>query len=361
MTMYRLYSSCISQKGFLRSIIYDLQRKSFEFIPNELHSIIEKIEITHKENIFFDFLLKNEFIFELPFNLKQHFPKLKLDWKSPNIINNSIIDIGENDIESIKKACFLIEQTYCHHILLLSYKEIPLQKVITILDFFNESRVKSLTLIVKNNNDYTTQKIEDLVKEYLRIKSFIIHSSKENKTIHKAYDIYGIITFTKKEYSSKDLIVSQEQFSVNTELFTESQKHHTYFNRKLYIGKNGEIKNAPECEEKYGLIQNIENIEEFKRIILTSQFQKYWYIRKESCDVCKDCEFRHMCVDNRLPSQRKDGSYYHKKECTYNPYICKWKGEEGYLTLEDTGVISNKNGFSINHKQIEEINNMLWK
>lgn len=147
----------------------------------------------------------------------------------------------------------------------------------------------------------------------------------------------------------------------NLQLFTESQTHHTYFNRKMYIGAKGEIKNAPECEEEFGNINDLGSVEDLKQIIAIPEFQKYWFVHKELCDVCKDCEFRHMCVDNRLPYQRKDGSWYHKTECNYNPYICKWKDEEGYRTLEECGVVSNEKGFSINHEKITAINKTLWE
>jgi radical SAM protein with 4Fe4S-binding SPASM domain len=143
-------------------------------------------------------------------------------------------------------------------------------------------------------------------------------------------------------------------------LFSESQAHHTYFNRKLYIGPNGEIKNAPECPETFGYIQDLESPEQLKAIVQTPEFQKYWFVHKEITDVCKDCEFRHMCVDNRLPHQRTENEWYHKTECNYNPYIAKWQGEEGYRTLAECGVISNENGFSIDHEKIAEINKELW-
>jgi hypothetical protein len=68
-----------------------------------------------------------------------------------------------------------------------------------------------------------------------------------------------------------------------------------------------------------------------------------------------------MCVDNRLPHQRQsDSKWYHKTECNYNPYIAKWKGEEGYRTLAECGVTSNEQGFSIDHERIAKINDELW-
>ena len=67
-----------------------------------------------------------------------------------------------------------------------------------------------------------------------------------------------------------------------------------------------------------------------------------------------------MCVDNRLPYQRKNGNWYHKKECNYNPYISKWKGEEGYHTIEACGVITNENGYYRDDERIASINKGLW-
>jgi len=102
------------------------------------------------------------------------------------------------------------------------------------------------------------------------------------------------------------------------------------------------------------------NVESLKKIFNDHAKLKLWFIHKDLIDVCKDCEYRHMCVDSRLPNQRKDESSYHEEECSYNPYICKWKGEEGYKTLEECGVISNDQGFSIDHDKIASLNEKLW-
>jgi hypothetical protein len=61
-----------------------------------------------------------------------------------------------------------------------------------------------------------------------------------------------------------------------------------------------------------------------------------------------------MCVDNRIPKQTKVGSWYYETECNYNPYISKWKGEGGYKTLIECGIVSNENGFKINHKKLKQ-------
>ncbi len=58
-----------------------------------------------------------------------------------------------------------------------------------------------------------------------------------------------------------------------------------------------------------------------------------------------------MCVANRLPIKRRDESWYHQIECNYNPYIAKWKGEDGYKTLIECDISVNLFGVNINNKK----------
>jgi hypothetical protein len=79
-------------------------------------------------------------------------------------------------------------------------------------------------------------------------------------------------------------------------------------------------------------------------------------------EVCKDCEYRYCCVTNinrKWLVKRK--TFINLEECNYNPYICKWKGENGYRNLAECGVISNEHEFSIDHNKIAEINRELWE
>ena len=62
-------------------------------------------------------------------------------------------------------------------------------------------------------------------------------------------------------------IISCGNFSKTLLHYSESQHHHTYFNRKLYISSSGELKNAPECTESFGNIQDINSHEELKQIV----------------------------------------------------------------------------------------------
>ena len=105
-----MFSCCIPVKGAERSLICDLQRGSFDFIPNGLYemliehdgkSIFDLKSLYSDEhdkliNEYFHFLKKNEYIFHT--NNPNFFPLLDLKWNEPNLISNVIIDLNENSI-----------------------------------------------------------------------------------------------------------------------------------------------------------------------------------------------------------------------------------------------------------------------
>jgi SPASM domain peptide maturase of grasp-with-spasm system len=361
------FEDCQFIDGYKRSIIIDLTRHCFETIPKSLSEFITKfnnydIKQIHENSHYdqkiikeyIDFLLCNEYCFTIEDTFKDFFPPLKLDWDTPFLITNSIIEIGidcnSNKIKSI------LTWVKCLDIELRIKEGTPSSVIQELLNELENSIVNSISLV------FSFCQFDSIVSlklhNYVKINSLLCYSC--NSSSHSMRSMKKnnpMITFSDKglEYLLK--VASPESFRVNIKMFSESQKHHTYFNRKLYIGSEGEIKNTPESLEEFGRVQNIK---ELKKIITKPEFQKYWLIDKEQCDVCKNCEFRHICIDNRLPYQRKDGSWYHKEECNYNPYICKWKEENGYLTLKECGVITNEYNYSRDDEKIAAMNEKLW-
>lgn len=364
-----LFSECIPVKGYMRSVFYDLSRIDFIFLPNELTDILIKYQGFKKSEIisnnkeqkevleqYFSYLNEHDFIFFCDKDEVLLFPPISLVWDFPAQISNIFIE----DYLFDKLVCEVPSFLNTKDIVLNINKTINLNKLRCFLDSLSYSKVKSIDIYVNERlNSEIKQTATIILSEYSRIRTLIFYNSNENYCVNGNNGFSNLIV-KKENIFNRKFSVQKDYFNINITLFTESQAHHTYFNRKLYIGPNGEIKNAPECEEEFGHIQDLESPEQLKEIVQTPAFQKYWYVHKEICDVCKDCEFRHMCVDNRLPYQRSENEWYHKIECNYNPYIAKWKDEEGYRTLAECGVISNENGFSIDHEKIAKINEELW-
>lgn len=368
-SFFLLYSDCIPVKGWSKSSIYDLQMGKEYSLQLALHGLIKQAKENTIDNLLklhnkkyrkpilkhFDTLVKEELGFYT--DDPSQFPDLPLDWDHPGTITNAILDFTGN--YELNKIVKLIEKLQCEAVQLI----VPdsLKKTESILkELSDETWLKSIEVLADYTNAPQNKKLTSLCEKYGRVNLICFYNSPKYKEVDGKRNMRFIYNDTKVK-ACNYYTVKPEQwiFVINIPFFTESQKHHTYFNRKLYIGPTGDIKNAPECEDVIGNV-NKQSTEEVIAAIKNPANQKYWYVHKELCDVCKHCEFRHMCFENRIPYQRKDGTWYHKEECNYNPYIGKWKGEEGYKTLEQSGVISNQYAFIIDHNKVEKTNKEIW-
>ena len=74
-------------------------------------------------------------------------------------------------------------------------------------------------------------------------------------------------------------------------------------------------------------------VESFGNIIDTTlqdalnkpNFKKYWNITKDQINICKDCEFRHICTDCRAFVETPEDQYSKPLKCGYNPYNNIWE------------------------------------
>lgn len=365
----KVFSEIIPIKGYRRSLIYDLIRSDLTFIPNTLVDFLNESEnkslneifkiLSSKEKIiankYLNLLKKNEYIFFCDKDETQLFQKMGLAWDYPAKISSSIIKLKSFDTAYLKKTIGLVSSTLCKNVLLILDFKIDTDQLEECYLLFKETGITNLEFVLLNK----------IIFDRISFSNFLVHSKRLTK-ITLSQDIQELkidkistrIIFAPKLNTDQDKIEkSIYDFLICIPFFTESQHHNTYFNRKIYFEHDEFVKNSPESLTKHPYPNNTF---ELNSIISSSAFKEFWDVKKDDCNVCKDCEFRHMCLDNRLPYQGREGSWYHKTECNYNPYIAKWKGEEGYRTLAECGVISNHEEFSIDHEKIAAINEELW-
>ncbi len=356
---FKLFSNCISINGYSRSVICDLQMQKYFFIPNFLHKIFisnnniisNKIKEILPPDII-NFLLNKNVIFET--DEPSLFPNINQNFQIPSFITNAIIEVPHNyNPEKLIKS---LNRLNCIAIQLHFGKEFLLTEIRNFLSYFSDIRFITIECFVFwNDNDYNLNNLVSLYSDFSFSRYIIYNAPQYIKEKNN-----DSLIFHFQDFSNHVKEIFPLDFIVNTKLFTESQKHNTYFNRKLYIGKNGEIKNASECKEIYGNIKDIKNEDDLKTIIGKTEFQKYWFAHKEIIDICKDCEFRHLCVDSRVPIQRENGTWFHHTECQYNPYIAKWQGEENFVSASECGTYDNEKGFVLNKQKVKKLNKQIW-
>lgn len=344
------YSTIHLTRGYNRTVLFDALRSLIHYIPNELMNYFEEndfrnLEETKIKHNWLEFFYKNDLFLNTENWEKDCFPKFELDFKVHKEITHVIIELSEIILKNMAKLSIFPCDCHFYFIINELYKDNS-----TLFDFINnhESDVVEFGI-----NDKTILTDSEFVFQLEKIKKFVIIN------ILFAIDIEFKSLFSSNKSniflkSKNDLPIT---LSKGLRHFIEAHENHTYFSRKVFINRKGEIKNSFNSMIKPAKINKINKIDD---ILMLEGFKQYWNIKKSNTDVCKDCEIRFACVDNRLPKKRNRNEWYHEFECGYNPYISKMSNEEGYKTLSECGVISNENEFSIDHEKIAKINAELW-
>ncbi|MEG1485622.1 MAG: SPASM domain-containing protein, partial [Bacteroidales bacterium] len=113
---------------------------------------------------------------------------------------------------------------------------------------------------------------------------------------------------------------SKEYFSTNLNMYLESQFYNNCLNSKISISTKGSIKNCPSMQHEYGNIYS----DDLLQVLKNTDLQSFWTITKDNVEICKDCEFRYVCLDCRAIINDTNNKFSKPKNCSYNPYTCSW-------------------------------------
>ncbi|MET3537713.1 grasp-with-spasm system SPASM domain peptide maturase [Chryseobacterium limigenitum] len=327
---YMLFSNCIPVKGYKRSIIYDLMRYDYNYIPNDLYSILTQnrgvIDCTEYYSLYknepdsidafneyVDFLLEEEYIFSIDNLDEKLFPPMSLEFDSPSIISNAVIDLSSNS--HLPKIIKELESVSCNYVLLRIQVDANLDYLEETLEMFNGNIIFSIQLVLTYHHSFSLEKLKKLIEKFNYISNIIVEEIPE--TFKNAEDdLVHPISFRQGRHQEN----YKKNFVLNSKIFTEAQHKNTFYNKKIYIGKDGEIKNSPYDNESFGNIHTCE----LKNIVTTNSFQKYWNTAKDNILICKDCEHRYMCIDQRRPLKTENSQWYFETKCEYDPYTNDW-------------------------------------
>lgn len=337
-----LFENCQPVKGTSNSIICDLQRKDYSYIPNELYDLIteyngrktkELLHVYDTETLveYFNFLIKQEYVHIG--NYKNYFPKINLDYHEPSEISHCIIDLlNDFDLNYLQKLANQLEEFRCKNLEIRFYGSMTIQLVCEFLDFLEKNQLFLISIGLVFSNKNASIKLEDmeqLLIDYPRIAYFIVFESEKNQFISPVRsNRTGYIVLINKTLGSSKICgnICQEYFVCNIENFIESLNYNSCLNKKIAIDIEGNIKNCPSMIQSFGNIKDTT----LENALNHSEFKKYWNLTKDNIEVCKDCEFRYICTDCRayteLTHTSNEGLDVSKPlKCGYNPYTGEWQ------------------------------------
>lgn len=331
-----LYSDCIPVQGAKRSIICDTQKRCYYYIPNGLYEILKEYngckisEIKKKYNYEFDEIIDDYFNFLFQNKLAllndnaDFFPKIQLDFYSGAEISNMIVDFDfiKHDLNSLIEQ---MESLKCSYLQLRFYKNIEINELEEYVKLFeiNKSRIRSVNVILPYYKNFKMDEVRSLFQENQRLDLLVFYNSPNDFTYDEMFFRRGNVMLTKKNIINEHNcgIISLEYLNPSLRLISESQHHNTCLNRKIAIDKEGNIRNCPSMAESFGNIKDTT----LEQALHHPNFKKHWYINKDQIEVCKDCEFRHICTDCRAYIENPENHYSKPLKCGYNPYTNIWE------------------------------------
>jgi radical SAM protein with 4Fe4S-binding SPASM domain len=242
------------------------------------------------------------------------------DYLYPAWISNAIIRIGENreNLLNLKHILQSLQHLLCKHIVVdFNYKS-TMSDLALFLETLNGYNIHEAMILLNYCDEFYSDDFADLILSTNRFSSMVIFESPFDKNLENT------IHYFQQPRNFPNYLKNKREFGCTPMTFVESKKHHTYFHRKMFIDQDGQIRNAPETAEEFGNIHDYDSQEQLMELVQSPEFQKYWHIKKEDCAVCKDCEYRFMCIDNRVPVSFGDGKWSHTIECNYHPYLGTW-------------------------------------
>jgi SPASM domain peptide maturase of grasp-with-spasm system len=332
-----MFADCIPVKGVQRGAIYDLNRRLYKLVPNSmvdfinesagltLNQIKEKygVDSHHIVDEYISFLDSNHLMIWMHDSLLNSFKELDINWEFPAEITNAIIDLDDNSKFEICTILLQLENLGCKHLQIRSYSKRAIDYFENVLAFIISSKYLSIEIITRFDSEIPESRVKDLVKNHRRIKAFIFHSADHNKIINESeIESMANISYSKQLINSPaDCHNNNKDYlNVSVKLFMEAQNFHSYFNKKVAIDINGNIKNCSSQERNFGNVST----DLISDIIKHKEFQFLWNVKKDQTKICKNCEFRYMCVDSRVPKQISGNEWEHDSECNYNPYLAQW-------------------------------------
>ena len=335
MNYFNLFGNIIVTKGNNRVLFSDLQKNNSDLFPLELYSVLEKLKLksiddvkkdyNKESSIFIDeyikVLLEREYGFLTPKRVDESFPKMLFNFHEYSVINNIVLYFSSiSNIEIIKSS---IENLKVKHLLVFFDSKVCLDELIKIDNIFNNTLLQGIEFYVPYNESISLDFIEKLNIETIRIYSIVIYNCNSKVKIKNNFRFN--IEFVEESLTLTSCgLVSLNYFNTNLPKIIESLNHNSCLNRKLSIDKEGNIKNCPSMPQNFGNIKDT-SLEE---ALNHPDFKKYWNVTKDMIQVCKDCEFRHICTDCRAYTERThfEGDIDLSKplKCGYNPYTNEW-------------------------------------
>lgn len=328
-TYLKLFSHCVLVRGLKKGAIYDLYNNEIYPVPNSMVDFIEMLEKKDVNKVYTYFKNQKEtaeeyinFIVENDLGFYTCQPKnflpLETKYNIPAHINEANIEFSNQ--YSIFKLSEELNLLNCKMLeVRLMSNESKLLDINNLLVAFSDSSIRSILIILNNFSDSDSEKILSLIPSFKKLSTIILCSSSYD--YHYSIDNCNVI-FT--EISLPDLTnneIPSQRIIINYNFFMEAQKFNPYYNKKIAITENGDIKNSLILSNSFGNIHDKSIID----IVSTEAFKELWNVNPDRILNLKDSHLRYsLYLPHKLTKVPNDEYHYYYENITSKDYSSIW-------------------------------------
>ena len=331
---FNLFSCCQIVAGAKRALLLDTQREKYYLVPlglkdlidasigREINEVLEELPMEQRQiaEEYIDFLINQECAFYCESAEEAAcFPALDLHWDYPATITNAIIEV--NDEQQIPHVQRFLQSHFIPCLEIALYFPIETASQLdTVIKLFSASNSKGLRILFRGTKSFDLPELRSICNQNPMVELLAVFASHKYRIDSEGGST--ILLTPQTDFNPAHCgLIGKEHFNLSLNHFMESQTHNSCLNRKISIGRNGDIKNCPSMPDTFGNISSTT----LEAILNHQDFKKYWTIAKDQVVGCKDCEFRYICTDCRAFTENHKDIYSKPLKCGYDPYINKWE------------------------------------
>ncbi|MFM2394737.1 MAG: hypothetical protein RLZZ546_2719, partial [Bacteroidota bacterium] len=321
---FKLFQCCVAVKGIKNGIIIDFQRNAIHNVSNQLIDLLAEYSKKSIYELFEDFkaskkLLKKHIRYFIENELViisdeiDRYPFLSTVFLKPAIIDTLCMELESFDVDLKTFLLRDVNELGINYMKLILKKD-EINNLNKILSVLETSKIKGIVLYLEFNIKIA-EELETLVINNPRISQVVFCNSIQGLTLSNCDGKFYFENLSLEELFDNKTIESVNDFVLNQNIYNEALQYNLMFNKSLFIDSLGHVKKYRGDLEIYGNIK----IEKINNILENKDFYAFWNISKDQTEVCKDCEFRYICPDGRIPyKMNSENLYYkHKTACNY--------------------------------------------
>lgn len=322
--------------GAGRSLIYDLQRRDYDILPLQLAEALKQNSEGSFERLFaelptedLDFyvpfisnLVEKDYLIPMEPEELEYFSPMSTEWHTPHKLVAAILEYGNNGPFSLDTAIQKLDDARCQAIELRILEGQSMDFYKEVLGMVDGKGFCHVDMLIPYMEGQDEDFLFDLKMLHPTFLSITQYGAPVDHVLRNKYD--EVVGIFRKTAQYQELVsnsgVKPANFLINFDFFLEALNNNTYFNGKIIIDRYGNISNTHSNEKQFGNIQDADLLQ----LMNNEEFRQYWQASKDNTKICRDCEYRYMCYDSRIPVKTETGEWEHTSLCNYDPFTCSW-------------------------------------